>query len=276
MLSRFIHAGSVYARMDRQEAVPVPEHHQERAFYHGTPNEEVAQKILQSGELRPGIEWEPGGSTEDWTMAPMAGQVYFTPSLKYVLAHVLGAHESCPPDVLCKRGGQYGYLFVVPGSTLTDLLPDEDTIGELLCEKEFPWLNEEYDKIAYTYWQELEHIAYQIAENEYEGQVEEKDDWEEIHERPLPSWEEYWHEYYDFNEMLMDCSYPEVAVAGKFFLRHVDEDIVIELLEELENIDAVSHDGAVPFTEAWRFDKKRVRELKGDGSNFFELAERVR
>ena len=74
----------------------------------------------------------------------------------------------------------------------------------------------------------------------------------------------------------MDCSYPEIPVVGKFFLRHAKEEVLLQILEELENIEGVSHDGTVPFTEAWRFDKKRVRELKGNGSNFFEIAERVK
>lgn len=158
---------------------------------------------------------------------------------------------------------------------LTDLLPDEDTIGELICEEKLPWLTEEYHKIAEIYWQELQHLAYQHAESEYEAYLEDEEAWEEDVMGPFPSWEEYWQDY-SLNENLMDCSYPAIPIVGKFFLRHADEDVVLQLLEELGNIDAVSHDGAIPFTEAWRFDKKRIRELKGDGSNFFELAERVK
>jgi hypothetical protein len=43
-----LHAGAVYARMDRQDAAPVPDHYRDRVYYHGTANEEVAKQILQS------------------------------------------------------------------------------------------------------------------------------------------------------------------------------------------------------------------------------------
>lgn len=273
MATRVVVAGAVYARMDRQEAISVPEDYQGHVYYHGTSNEDIAKKILQSGELRPGREWGHGDPDDAWTSAPIEGQVYFTPNLKYVLSYILGAHESCPPDVLCKRGGRYGYLFVVPGSAFTDLLPDEDTIGELLCNEDIPWLTREFQRLADIYWQELQHIFYQLAKSEYEGYIEE-DAWEEEVMGPLPSWEEYWEDY-DLHERMMDCSYPEIPIIGKFFLKHADEEDVERLFGELEQFNAVSHYGAVPFTEAWRFDKQRVRELNPDGSNFFDLAEKI-
>jgi hypothetical protein len=229
----------------------------------------------RSCSLRPRREWGKGDPDDPSTSAPIEGQVYFTPNLKYVLSYVLGAHESCGPDILCKRGGRYGYLFVVPGSTFTDMLPDEDTVGELLCEKEIPWLTQKFHSLTDIYWQEFQYLFYRLAEMEYETYQEHPDDWEEDILGPFPSWDEYWEDY-NIQERMFDCSYPEIPIVGKFFLKHADEETVIELLEELESLDAVSHDGAVPFSEAWRFDKQRVRELKGDGSNFFEIAERVK
>ncbi len=248
-----------------------PEAFGARAFYHGTPSEETANKILESQELRPGeAEDDPKGYDADASMLPMAGRVYLSPDLPLVLSHVLGAHPSCPPDVLCKRGGRYGYLFVVPGASLGDVLPDEDTVGELLCSKELPWLNEAYATVTDMYWQEFNYITSLIARGEWKAMQEEPEDMEDW-EKNMD--EEEYVEHYDFNDMLMSCTYPEISVAGKFFLSHANGRTLGRLMDE--KLKAVSHRGATPFSQAWRFDKKRVRELTKDGSNFFELAERV-
>lgn len=242
-------------------AVAIPSHYQEQTFYHGTPNEETAKKILESEELRP-------NDASQELMSPVEGRVYLTPSLEYVLSYILGAHPSCGPGMLCKRGGRYGYLFTVPGKNLVDIVPDEDFIGELIGKNKPSWLQNEFRQMTDMYWREFEHLSRQAFEALFEVAVE---DAEECDEEP-PDKETMWIKY-DFIEHLADGAYPEVAEGGKFFLEHVDEDTLIELLEELHD-EAVSHDGPVAFSECWRFDKKRVRELAKDGSNFFEIAER--
>lgn len=34
--------------------------------------------------------------------------------------------------------------------------------------------------------------------------------------------------------------------------------------------------GEINFKEAWRIDKVKIKDLKKDGSNFFEIAEKVK
>lgn len=43
----------------------------------------------------------------------------------------------------------------------------------------------------------------------------------------------------------------------------------------LDRVDVVANRGVVMPSEAWRIDKKRSKELVPDGSNFFEVAEKV-
>jgi len=45
-------------------------------------------------------------------------------------------------------------------------------------------------------------------------------------------------------------------------------------LLQLEGVH-VAHAGDIKPQRAWRIDKKRMGELKRDGSNFFQVAERV-
>ena len=40
-----------------------------------------------------------------------------------------------------KEDGRYGFLTVVNGHQLADLQPDEDSIGEMIADKKFSWLN---------------------------------------------------------------------------------------------------------------------------------------
>jgi len=245
-------------------AVPVPERYQEGVFYHGTDNAETAKKILQAGELKPGRIYDDPASMES-----RAGQVYFTPDLYYALAYTLGAHPSCEPGVLCKRGGRYGYLFVIPSGAVEDVLPDEDAVGRTLCAKNNYWLVDALRKLTKDHRREFEQILDRIQELQYEAYIEDQADAGE----EIDTFENY---DYSFFDSLKQCLYPEVSVAGKFFLKYADEELIEELLEEMEHSEALSHTGAVQFSEAWRFDKQRADKLAKDGSNFFELAEQVR
>ena len=121
-----IHAGAVYARMDRQEAVPVPEDYKGRVYYHGVSYEDVAKKILQEGKLKPNKN--KADYSDMASMDPMRDQVYFSPSLGYVLSYVIGCHYDCDPEYLTMHG-RYGYLFVIPAAALEDIVPDEDALG---------------------------------------------------------------------------------------------------------------------------------------------------
>lgn len=227
-------------------AIEVPQHYREHVFYHGTADAKVAKQILQAGELRP-------GDVRDSPMSPVAGRVYMTPDLEYVLSYVLGAHQSCSADVLCKRSGRYGYLFVVAGQDLTDVLIDEDMVGEAICSQQPRWLKREFEALIDNYPRAYENMIGLLMQDR------DTDD-------PME-------EYY-FMDELMSCAFPEVPTAGKFFLEHADDDKILELIGELEGA-AISNKGPVRFRECWRFDKRQTPQLKLDGSNFFELAKQV-
>jgi len=222
----------------RRDAAPVPEQHRELIYYHGTPNTNAGKKIIRGGVLKPG---DIPNFEDDYTgsrIVPMAGRVYLTSSLAKALEYATGATT---PATYNK--GQYGYLFLIAGSALTDVVPDEDVAGEFVCRGTFPWLNAK-------------------AEEVYE------DNEEEILDTLDPE-ESYG---YDFWERLERCEFDEVATIGKYLLYYLTDAEVATLLSRT---DSVAHDGPVKISEAWRFDKKRVRELKPDGSNFFDLAKRI-
>jgi len=263
-----LHKGAVYARrMERQEAAPVPESYQSQVFYHGTSNTKVGKKIIQDGELR------PAEASYDF-IAPVPGRVYLTPSLDYVSAYVCGGVcDSNKVKTLIKRGGQYGYLFVVKGQDLSDLVPDEDILGNSLAANKPSWLREEFERLLDEHRNEYESMHDQALSDAMEIAAEEEED-------PDGFDPEFYSQWYSFLDNVYAGAFPEMAMAGKFLLKYLEEEELITLMEEMSSggnkWNAISHDGPVKFSEAWKFDKKLAPKLKKDGSNFFELAERVK
>ena len=62
------------------------------------------------------------------------------------------------------KSGEHGYVFVIPGTELKDIQPDEDNIGEMIADDKVDWLSalakkhltsRQYDKVMegeYNYW----------------------------------------------------------------------------------------------------------------------------
>jgi hypothetical protein len=100
-------------------------------YYHGTPTKEKAAKIWKEG-IKPDLSETP----EHHISKPVAGHVYCTKNLGYALIYALGGMT---PDIVTKYG-QFGYVFVIPGSQFSEIHPDEDQIGKAVYENKLPWL----------------------------------------------------------------------------------------------------------------------------------------
>lgn len=65
-----------------------------------------------------------------------------SPSLRYAIIYCLGGdmlgHE--PPEIKLKD--PYGYLFEIQNVDMSNLQPDEDSVGEAIYEEKFWWLND--------------------------------------------------------------------------------------------------------------------------------------
>lgn len=132
---------------------------QMRMFYHGTPSEINAQKIFSNG-------LEPQFPTSHRLTTPIKGLVYLTPSISYALIYALGgnmAGHDLPFRFM--EGSRYGYVFGVNEDKLSEIQPDEDSIGEMISKKSGPtWLNDLAKRIVapsrlrrvmdgeYAYW----------------------------------------------------------------------------------------------------------------------------
>ncbi len=108
-----------------------------KKYFHGTSNDNAAGGILSKGIKPPDLTLK-----KTTQLTPVKGKVYITPDIKYALIYAIGANMV--GDKLPERwiipGEEYAWIFVISGFQLKDIQPDEDSIGEMISNKEPYWL----------------------------------------------------------------------------------------------------------------------------------------
>jgi hypothetical protein len=180
----------------------------------------------------------PDLSTRSGYLKPVEGKVYITPKISYASIYAIGGDMAGRkvPDWILKDYGQYGYIFVIDGQQLKDIQPDEDSVGEMISNGEVDWLDD---------------LARDVLEYEdYDDEVG----------------------YNGLYDAVMGGEYNAWAAAGKIVLDSMTDEQKLELIDLGAH---VAHTGNLMPKETWRFDRNRTVELAKDGSNFFDLAERI-
>jgi len=206
-------------------------------YYHGTTTKEAAEKIWKEG-LKPDLS-----KTPEYNLSrPIAGRVYCTKNLGYALIYALGGDVAGKEGMkfLLDKNGQFGYVFVIPGSLFSEIHPDEDEIGKAIYENKMPWLTD---------------LAKENLSDE---------DHPDENDEGL---------YGDLLDGVADGDYSCFIKAGKLLLPLLTDKQKIEIIKKYGN---VAHSGVLHPTEMWKIDRKFTPDLKRDGSNFFKLAERVK
>lgn len=183
---------------------------------------------------------QPNLSTTEGLAKPVDGCVYLTVNLRYALIYLLGGDmlgSKLPSSFL--EECVYGYLFEIPGSELSSFNPDEDQVGQALYDGEFSWVEKYQD-----FLREQEPLL---------------DDNETCFSSSL--WEQ-----------VADGDYSAWIKAGHLLLTKLTEEEKHDIVMKYGN---VANRGMVKPQAAWRFDKRKCQFLKEDGSNFFDLAEKV-
>ena len=224
------------------EMAPARASDQSKTYYHGFSHEKSLQGILAHGIQPPDLSDRSGN------LRPVEGKVYITPHLEYAITYCLGANTvgHKMSDHAIENYGQFGYLCVVDGKQVHDIQPDEDDIGKFIHDDTFDWLTD-------MAWSEL-------RTEEYDDTYEDEDGNEISNIKTMM-------------RAVLDGEYDAWAAAGKLLLPVLTDD------EKLELIDAgahIAHGGELIPDEIWKFNKRLSQDLKHDGSNFFELAERIK
>ena len=206
-----------------------------QVYYHGTPKEENAKSIMANGINAPDL------STRSGYLKPVEGKVYITPKISYASTYAIGGSMAGHKvsDWMLKDYGQYGYVFVIDGQQLKDIQPDEDSVGEMISNGEAYWL----DDLA------RDALEYEDYDDEGQGLG-----------------------YNGLYDAVMGGEYDAWASAGKIVLDSMTDGQKLELIDLGAH---VAHTGNLTPKEVWRFDRNRTIELAKDGSNFFDLAERI-
>ena len=271
-----------------REMAAVRKEQQEQTFYHGTSKESAAQGIMRDGIQPPELAGPEGA------MTPVGGKVYMG-KLSYAMIYALGMNDignEVDPERVDAETDPYGYVFVIPGSELEDIQPDEDSVGEMAAKGSPLWLkhrakdvlrgvmptNPEKEKHYVADFVDLDEEtkeAYLEGGGSEDGDRYEIEDW--LRENPMWDDPNYYHESEsneDLYDMLMGQQYAAWAEGGKLILDELDDEEKLELVNKGAH---VAHEGTVQPSEVWRFNKVRdTPRLKEDGSNFFEVAERVK
>jgi len=222
-----------------------------RRYFHGTPREAWAKQIAKNG-IRPPSETVVK-ATKRGQMMPVVGRVYVTPHLSEAQIYALGANfagTSLPASVW-KDDGRYGFVFVVPGSALLDVDPDEDSIGEAM----YYAFNVGNERLVNEHSGPLAAIA---SDPEFAARLT------AFAARVLTPKQK---------RDIKDGHYPAWASGGKRALKAMSDGMKLDLIERGAH---VAHGGILVPSEMWRLDKTRSSELEKDGSNFFDIAEQVR
>jgi hypothetical protein len=249
------------------EMAAPPESMRAGVLYHGTSDQAKAKAIMQAGVIRPG---NTSGSSRR-LMQPVVGASYLTPSLAYGVIYAIGGaiagHD--PPKNWLVPERRFGFLFVVPGSQIQNVQPDEDSVGEAVHHA-FAIMDEiEKRQRSGNPW----HRGEPLVLDKYYGEshlyrtIRDNADLSRSLRALAAS-------TLTQNQMIRirggEAAY--WAAGGKRMLKSMSDGMKHALIAAGAH---VAHIGEIRPSEGWEIDKAKTKELAPDGSNFFEIARKV-
>jgi hypothetical protein len=229
---------------DLEEAAP-SNAMRDKMFYHGTSKTEAAKAILKNGLVPPEI-------TRKGQLVPVKGRVYITDQLRYAIIYALGGdYLGHDPRPSMTETDPYGYVFEVDGSELRDVQPDEDSVGEFMSDV-YRKLKEEgkaprFSQSASLYGDEEQKVFTAI--------------WNAMTETQR-------------RNGAQNYLYAAWAAGGKRAVKYMPDWMKVWLIDH--SMAHVAHGGNIPAKGCWRFDRRKSKQLAKDGSNFFQLAKRIK
>lgn len=233
-------------------------------FYHGTSNISAAKQIMRHG-INPGEVAQRRSY-----LSPMAGKVYLTQTLSYAIIYALGgdiAGHDLPANFR-KKTDRYGYVFVVDGNTLADVQPDEDSVGQFFydhgVQEYVPIPGSRFKKAVYGF----------KGGNSPTADIDSHFFWHPNNDPVFQIWAYIWNALTTTQrKRILFGEYIYFASGGKRALKGMPDWMKLKLIELGAH---VAHGGAVKPIEAWRIAKRSAKRLARDGSNFFELATKLK
>ncbi len=209
-------------------------------FYHGTELKDDALSIWKTG-LDPQYT-DIKYSNRKPISRPVAGHVYITPKIDAIGGDFVGRNP--PPNWM----NRIGFVLGFDGKQLTDVQPDEDSVGLMVC---WYWnRNSEFYRGFYQHDQNFKKAISSSVVGTLAQRAEGKLSQAVI--KRAKDGETLW----------------QIRV-GKFLLRTMDD---YEKNTILSLGAHVAHRGSLVPKSIWAIPVKKSIELDRDGSNFFEVA----
>ena len=207
-----------------------------QVFYHGTYDKktggegvEHASNIANEGITPP----ELSGKKEN-NLTPVHDMIYATPDLGYAQMYAIGANVA--GSTSWKPSHSHGYVFSFKGKKLTDIQPDEDSVGEL------------YYKF---------HSKYHKGNNipNYIDSLATK------------------HATYHNRKKAKEGEYEHWAKLGKAIIPHMSDEQKMDLIHN--HGVHIANKGKIEPDRVYRISTEKIPLLKKDASNFFDHAEEL-
>ena len=209
-----------YLRFCLNEMAKPTEDFSSRTFYHGTTKIENAIEIFKNGIVAREI------ANPKRFLAPVQGKVYITEDPMYAGIYAIGGnmfgHDLKDPHP------RYGYLFTIDGSQLSDIQPDEDSIGEMIHD-----LLRDPNSLRHgDLWWLLGMAKRNVSEN--------------------------------YMRKVKEGEYAYFAKVGKKLVKLMSDDQKLQLI----NLGAhVAHHGNLKISKAFAVDKRRTQDVVKTNAN---------
>ena len=217
-----------------------------KVYYHGTDLAN-AQKIIKDG-IDPDATNLKYGEKKSW-LRPQAGSVYLTSSLKYAVIYAIGG------DFLghSVEGARIkdGIVFRIDGSSLSDISPDEDQVGQIL-HLALSAKPEEIEKYYYPGKSQLFASPEMEALRKTAARV--------LTKIQLGNMSSKWGKGSEIHYQ---------ANVGKKLSKYLPDYLKHFLIDIGSH---VAHKGKITPSAAWIIHRNDVPKLKEDASNFFDFA----
>jgi hypothetical protein len=204
--------------------------------YYHGTSSEKAGLGILANGIQPGDVIIQRAATKGPNLIPVPGKVYITPHLGTAQAYAIGGDLA--GSNYKAKDLDFGYLFEIDGAELLDIQPDEDSVGELI----YKTIHQPKDAQVLPF---LRTWAAQAQSSLTPRQF----------------------------EKFKDGEYVMYAHLGKKLLKNMSDG---EKLRFIELGAHVAHTGALKYKSAWKIDLSKISQLKGDGSNFFDIAEKIK
>lgn len=207
-----------------------------KKYYHGTCKIKDAKDIMTNGIKAPDLSLQKKNK-----LTPRQGKVYITPDIHYAQIYAIGGDMAGSESWIPSEAKEhpFGYLFVIDGKDLVDIEPDEDGVGEIMHDI----LNRQAKTFPVSDFEKnLIHMAQNIL-------------------TPL-----------QFKKLKDYGDYGDLATAGRKIIPRLNDKQKLWFIDKGAH---VAHEGTIKPKEVWKIDLHKIKDLKRDGSNFFQVAEKI-